>query len=63
MPEPDSTTSIEAGPTLTPLPSGVVGLERAWHYLMVQLGNTNVGYAHGVKVQRRALRSFMAGRR
>jgi len=59
----ETPTQIEAGPTLTPLPSPTVNLERAWHYLMVQLGTTNVGYAHGVKVQRRSLRAFMAGRR
>jgi len=59
----ETATQIEAGPDLTPLPSGPVNIERAWHYLMVQLGQTNVGYAHGVKVQRRSLRAFMAGRR
>jgi len=45
---------------LTPLPSPIVGLERAFHSLMVQIGQTNVGYAHGVKLQRRSLRSLMA---
>ena len=59
----ETATQIEAGPQLTPLPSGPVRLERAWHYFMTQKGVTEVGYAHGVKVQRRALRSLMAGRR
>lgn len=48
-----------AGPVGQPTP---VGIERAWHQLMRQLGNVNVGYAHGVKVQRRSLRAFMGSR-
>ncbi len=62
MSTPETAQQIEAGPDMTPLPSGPVNIERAWHYLMTQIGKTNVGYAHGVKVQRRALRSFMARR-
>ena len=47
------------GPVYPPNP---VGIERAWHQLMRQIGNVNVGYAHGVKVNRRALRAFMRDR-
>lgn len=62
MTTPDTAQAIEAGPDLTPLPSGPVQLERAWHNLMWQLTVKNVGYAHGVKVVRRNLRSYMAAR-
>lgn len=62
MTTPDTAKQIEAGPDLTPLPSGVVQLERAWHNLMWQLTVKNVGYAHGVKVVRRNLYSYMAHR-
>ena len=62
MSTPETATQLEVGPDMTPLPSGPVSIEKAWHYLMMQLGSTNVGYAHGVKVQRRALRAFMARR-
>lgn len=48
-----------AVPILTPLPSGPVQLERAWHNLMYQMTHTNVGYAHGVKVVRRNLYAYM----
>lgn len=49
-------------PNLTPLPSGPVQLERAWHNLMHQIVNVNVGYAHGVKVVRRSLYAYMGKR-
>ena len=62
MSTPETAQQIEAGPDMTPLPSPLVNLERAWHYLMVQKGVTEVGYGHGVKVQRRALRALMARR-
>jgi hypothetical protein len=58
----DTALQIEEGPNLTPLPSGPVQLERAWHNLMWQLTVKNVGYAHGVKVVRRNLYSYMAHR-
>lgn len=56
----DSTQNADAGGDLTPLPTFPVQMERAWHLLMTQIGTTNVGYAHGVKLQRRALNSLMA---
>lgn len=62
MTTPDTALQIEEGPNLTPLPTGPVQLERAWHNLMWQLTVKNVGYAHGVKVVRRNLYSYMAAR-
>lgn len=58
----ETPAAIEAGPNITPLPTGPVQLERAWHNLMWQLTTKNVGYAHGVKVVRRSLYSYMAHR-
>lgn len=58
----ETPATIEAGPNLTPLPTGPVQIERAWHNLMHQLAVTNVGYAHGVKVQRRNLKAYMGSR-
>lgn len=56
----DTSANADAGGDLTPLPTFPVQLERAWHSLMTQIGTTNVGYAHGVKLQRRALNALMA---
>lgn len=59
MADTTDTTGADGGGDLTPLPTFPVQLERAWHMLMTQIGTTNVGYAHGVKLQRRALNALM----
>lgn len=58
----DTLAQQAAVPILTPLPTGPVQMERAWHNLMWQMTVKNVGYAHGVKVVRRNLYAYMAGR-
>ena len=57
-----SAVETAAIPDFVPLPPTVVGIEKAWHNLMRQLVVVNVGYAHGVKVQRRNLRAWMGSR-
>lgn len=63
MPNVPTTTDTLQDELVGPLyPPSPVGIERAWHMLMRQKGTVEVGYAHGVKVQRRSLRAFMARR-